>query len=256
MSRYRRGMWVRGSQLSAGFEKSSSVRREPDRGAAVAQCVEHPIVGPRAKQRRLDYLPHAQANRVRFQAETLPYFRTWEWCRTMPLAGLLGYLPFSPPFHSGAAPYSPCFTLICFQDLDVKSPWRKNSAEERLQRKRACGDTRVKSRQLCDWVPRTPATFSRSEQSVRSSLPPSAHEQCLITEQTTFSLVLLPILRWRSEVLSTLALSECSVEVNDCLKGPLVQCCYTCYIPKRGRAQLSDETPFEGGPETALRRVQ
>ncbi|KAJ8880027.1 hypothetical protein PR048_020649 [Dryococelus australis] len=33
----------------------------------------------------------------------------------------LGDLPFPPTFHSGAAPYSPRFTLIGSQDLDVKS---------------------------------------------------------------------------------------------------------------------------------------
>ncbi|KAJ8890622.1 hypothetical protein PR048_010131 [Dryococelus australis] len=35
--------------------------------------------------------------------------------------GFLGDLPFTPPLHSGAAPYSPRFTLIDSQDLDVKS---------------------------------------------------------------------------------------------------------------------------------------
>ncbi|KAJ8877521.1 hypothetical protein PR048_021976 [Dryococelus australis] len=36
-------------------------------------------------------------------------------------AGFLGDLPFTPPFHSGAAPYSPHYFLICSQDLDVMS---------------------------------------------------------------------------------------------------------------------------------------
>ncbi|KAJ8872583.1 hypothetical protein PR048_026189 [Dryococelus australis] len=36
-------------------------------------------------------------------------------------AGLLGDLPFPPPFNSRAAPLSPRFTLIGSQDLDVKS---------------------------------------------------------------------------------------------------------------------------------------
>ncbi|KAJ8878401.1 hypothetical protein PR048_018979 [Dryococelus australis] len=31
----------------------------------------------------------------------------------------LGNLPFHPPFHSGAVPYSPCFVLIDSQDLDL-----------------------------------------------------------------------------------------------------------------------------------------
>ncbi|KAJ8891456.1 hypothetical protein PR048_003984 [Dryococelus australis] len=43
-------------------------------------------------------------------------------CRTMPLAaGFLRDLPFPPPLHSVAAPYSPHFTLIGSQYLDVKS---------------------------------------------------------------------------------------------------------------------------------------
>ncbi|KAJ8882842.1 hypothetical protein PR048_014656 [Dryococelus australis] len=37
------------------------------------------------------------------------------------LAGFLGDVPFPPLLHSGAAPYSPRFTLISSQDLDVKS---------------------------------------------------------------------------------------------------------------------------------------
>ncbi|KAJ8872319.1 hypothetical protein PR048_025923 [Dryococelus australis] len=36
-------------------------------------------------------------------------------------AGFLGDLPFPPPFHSGAAPYSPRFTSFGSRDLDVKS---------------------------------------------------------------------------------------------------------------------------------------
>ncbi|KAJ8878115.1 hypothetical protein PR048_022582 [Dryococelus australis] len=35
--------------------------------------------------------------------------------------GFLGDLPFSPLLHSGVAPFSPHFTLTCFQDLDVTS---------------------------------------------------------------------------------------------------------------------------------------
>ncbi|KAJ8895395.1 hypothetical protein PR048_000727 [Dryococelus australis] len=36
-------------------------------------------------------------------------------------AGFLGDFPFSPPFNSSTVPYSPHFTLIASQDLDVKS---------------------------------------------------------------------------------------------------------------------------------------
>ncbi|KAJ8897486.1 hypothetical protein PR048_002833 [Dryococelus australis] len=49
-------------------------------------------------------------------------FCKWESCRTMPLVG--GFSrgsPFAPPYNSGAAPYSPRFTLIGSQDLAVKS---------------------------------------------------------------------------------------------------------------------------------------
>ncbi|KAJ8888956.1 hypothetical protein PR048_008450 [Dryococelus australis] len=52
-----------------------------------------------------------------------PDFRMWESCRRTPLVGgfFSGISRFPPPFHSNAAPYSPCFTLICSQDLAVKS---------------------------------------------------------------------------------------------------------------------------------------
>ncbi|KAJ8866660.1 hypothetical protein PR048_032521 [Dryococelus australis] len=43
-----------------------------------------------------------------------PQIFTWS-------AGFLEDLPFPPPFHSGDAPYSPLFTLVGSQDLDVKS---------------------------------------------------------------------------------------------------------------------------------------
>ncbi|KAJ8894274.1 hypothetical protein PR048_006887 [Dryococelus australis] len=49
-----------------------------------------------------------------------PDFRTWETCRAMPLVCWSSRdLPFSPPFHSGAAPYLPHFTLIGSQDHDA-----------------------------------------------------------------------------------------------------------------------------------------
>ncbi|KAJ8879646.1 hypothetical protein PR048_020254 [Dryococelus australis] len=50
-----------------------------------------------------------------------PDFRTRESCRTMPLVG--GFSrgsPVTPPFHSGASPYSPHFLFIGSQNLDVK----------------------------------------------------------------------------------------------------------------------------------------
>ncbi|KAJ8866678.1 hypothetical protein PR048_032539 [Dryococelus australis] len=67
----------------------------------------------------LDCSPPNNAKRFLFPEVSLPYFRMWESCRTMPLvAGFSrGYLPFLPPFHSGVAPYSRRFTLIGSQDL-------------------------------------------------------------------------------------------------------------------------------------------
>ncbi|KAJ8880942.1 hypothetical protein PR048_017415 [Dryococelus australis] len=56
--------------------RSGSVGREPDSGAAVTQWVEHPIVGPRAKQR-------VKAIPGRFTLD----FRMWGSCRTMTLVG-------------------------------------------------------------------------------------------------------------------------------------------------------------------------
>ncbi|KAJ8878428.1 hypothetical protein PR048_019006 [Dryococelus australis] len=51
-------------------------------------------------------------------------------------AGFLGDIPFPPPLHSSAAPYSPNFTLIGSQDLDVKN--RPNLFTRPLQRTRQC----------------------------------------------------------------------------------------------------------------------
>ncbi|KAJ8871311.1 hypothetical protein PR048_027628 [Dryococelus australis] len=65
----------------------------------------------------LDYSPLTKANRVRFPAESLPDFRTWESCRTKPLVG--GFSRGSPP----ALLFQHCFALNLSgsQDLDVKS---------------------------------------------------------------------------------------------------------------------------------------
>ncbi|KAJ8875028.1 hypothetical protein PR048_022918 [Dryococelus australis] len=60
------------------------------------------------------------ANRVKSPAGSLRNFACrnravrWRWS-----VGFLGDLPFSPSFHSGAAPFSPHFTFIGSQDLDV-----------------------------------------------------------------------------------------------------------------------------------------
>ncbi|KAJ8894500.1 hypothetical protein PR048_007154 [Dryococelus australis] len=69
-----------------------------------------------------DNSPPTKANRVRSPAGSLPDFLMWDSRQTMPLVG--GFSrgsPFPPPLHSGAAPFSPRFTLIGSQDFDVKS---------------------------------------------------------------------------------------------------------------------------------------
>ncbi|KAJ8887837.1 hypothetical protein PR048_014055 [Dryococelus australis] len=51
-----------------------------------------------------------------------PDFCKFESCQTIPLIG--GFTrgsPVPPPFHSSTVPYSPHFTLIVSQDIDVKS---------------------------------------------------------------------------------------------------------------------------------------
>ncbi|KAJ8867237.1 hypothetical protein PR048_031036 [Dryococelus australis] len=71
-----------------------------------------------------EYYTHpSKGNRVRVSARLLPDFHTWESCRTMPVVdrqpeGFIGNLP---SLHSCAAPFSPHFTLIGCQDLDIKS---------------------------------------------------------------------------------------------------------------------------------------
>ncbi|KAJ8880856.1 hypothetical protein PR048_017328 [Dryococelus australis] len=55
---------------------------------------------------RLARSPPTKANWVQSPAAS-PDFCKWKLCRTMPLVcGFLGDLPFPPPLHSGAAPYS------------------------------------------------------------------------------------------------------------------------------------------------------
>ncbi|KAJ8892466.1 hypothetical protein PR048_005046 [Dryococelus australis] len=62
---------------------------------------------------RLDCSPPTMANRVKSPAGNLPDF-SWS-------AVYFGDLPLPPPLHSGAAPFSPHFTLIGFQEPVFKS---------------------------------------------------------------------------------------------------------------------------------------
>ncbi|KAJ8881211.1 hypothetical protein PR048_017685 [Dryococelus australis] len=79
----------------ADFVLSSRVIPVPwHTGAAVAE--------------RLDCSPPTKANRVQCLARPLPLYH-WS-------VGFLGDLPFTPPLHYGAAPFSPHFTLIGSQD--------------------------------------------------------------------------------------------------------------------------------------------
>ncbi|KAJ8898060.1 hypothetical protein PR048_003420 [Dryococelus australis] len=72
---------------------------------------------------RLACSPPTKANRVKSQAASIPYFRMWESCQTMPLfAGFSRGSPVSP-----ALSFRRCFvlnsiTLVVSQDLTVKSP--------------------------------------------------------------------------------------------------------------------------------------
>ncbi|KAJ8877311.1 hypothetical protein PR048_021765 [Dryococelus australis] len=60
---------------------------------------------------KLDYETHNKT--YRYPAGSLPDFRMWESCPTMPLVGRFSRgSPYPPPFHSRADPYSSRFTLI------------------------------------------------------------------------------------------------------------------------------------------------
>ncbi|KAJ8881079.1 hypothetical protein PR048_017552 [Dryococelus australis] len=60
-------------------------------------------------------------NQILFSSGSLQDFRMWESSWTIPLsADFLRDLPFSPPFNSDAALYSPCITPIGSQNLDPR----------------------------------------------------------------------------------------------------------------------------------------
>ncbi|KAJ8876213.1 hypothetical protein PR048_024123 [Dryococelus australis] len=74
--------------------------------------------------KRLDYSPPTKASRVRSPAGSLPDFRMWESCRTMPLVGrIYRGTPVSPApsFRSCPIRTSPHLSSIGSQDLDIKS---------------------------------------------------------------------------------------------------------------------------------------
>ncbi|KAJ8885938.1 hypothetical protein PR048_012144 [Dryococelus australis] len=78
--------------------------------------------GPPEVAERLACSPPTKANRVQSPAGSLRIFARGNRAgRCHWSAGFLGDLPFPPPFHYGAAPYSPHFALIGSEDLDVKS---------------------------------------------------------------------------------------------------------------------------------------
>ncbi|KAJ8881138.1 hypothetical protein PR048_017611 [Dryococelus australis] len=74
-------------------------------GCFIAACVEANYL---SVVELLACSPPTKTNRAQTPAGSLPDFRIWKSCRTMPLfGGFLGELPFPPPFHSGAVPFSP-----------------------------------------------------------------------------------------------------------------------------------------------------
>ncbi|KAJ8887419.1 hypothetical protein PR048_013634 [Dryococelus australis] len=83
----------------------------------------------------LEYSPPTSANGFRFPAGSLPDFRMWDSCRTMPLLGRFSRgSPVSPALSfRRAAPYSPRFTIIGSQDLNFKSRQRTRERHVELR---------------------------------------------------------------------------------------------------------------------------
>ncbi|KAJ8881159.1 hypothetical protein PR048_017632 [Dryococelus australis] len=106
---------------SVGWFARPQTKDEVDCLFAFCACIFFVTVGS-AVGERLDCSPPTKANRVQSPAGLLPDFRKWKLCRTMPLVGGFSWgSSVYPPFHSGAAPFSPRFTLIGSQDFVVKS---------------------------------------------------------------------------------------------------------------------------------------
>ncbi|KAJ8866573.1 hypothetical protein PR048_032432 [Dryococelus australis] len=72
----------------------------------LSTCI-HVVYSPTLRKINIARSPPTKANRDQSPAGS-PDFRKWESCRTMPLIGgvFFGDLPFLPPLHSGATPYS------------------------------------------------------------------------------------------------------------------------------------------------------
>ncbi|KAJ8881964.1 hypothetical protein PR048_018452 [Dryococelus australis] len=106
-----------------GFQAALSPRSGDSRPRTTCR----PHAGTAAAE-RVACSPPTKANRVQSLAGSLPDLRWWESCRTMPLVG--GFSrgsPVPPPFHSGAAPYSP-------QSSAFKTSFLRAAAESGLKK--------------------------------------------------------------------------------------------------------------------------
>ncbi|KAJ8872324.1 hypothetical protein PR048_025928 [Dryococelus australis] len=96
--------------------------------------------------RRITQSVSHEANRVRLAVVPLPDFQIWiHNGRCYWSAGFLGALP-SPllPDHSGAAPFSPLFTLVSFRDRDVKNRHFTHSRDPGRQKEKAAQCKKLK----------------------------------------------------------------------------------------------------------------
>ncbi|KAJ8894776.1 hypothetical protein PR048_000083 [Dryococelus australis] len=116
-------------ELSAARSSLSDMKSVPE------PCAASQRIGATIAE-RLACSPPTKAIRVQSPAGSLRIFafrNRAEGCRWS--AGFLGDLPLPPPFHSGAAQYSPV-TLIGSQDLDIKNtPEQTTAAHWRAARR-------------------------------------------------------------------------------------------------------------------------
>ncbi|KAJ8894322.1 hypothetical protein PR048_006942 [Dryococelus australis] len=100
-----------GMQGQGKLEIPEKTRRAVASSGMIPACgnpgMNRPGIEPGSPWWELEYSPPTYENLTRFPAGSLPGFRLWESCRKIPLVG-------------SAVPYSPRFTLIGSQDLDVK----------------------------------------------------------------------------------------------------------------------------------------